>query len=78
MFNRFRKYLVENKIFKQLCFQVGHSTGHAIIQLLDQIFDAFEKNLSIYLFIYLIIYLKLTHLQKYSIHIMHKIAMQIG
>ena len=47
MYNRFYKYLLENKTFcsKHFCFQVSHSTDHAIIQLADQIFSAFKNNL---------------------------------
>ena len=42
------------------------------------IYQVLTFMFKIYLFIYLIIYLKLTKLQKYSIHIYIKVARQIG
>ena len=38
--------LNENKVlyFKQLDFQMGHSTEHGILQLVDRILESFEYN----------------------------------
>ena len=47
MYNRFHKYVLENKILypKQLGFHVDHSSDHAIIQFDNQIFETIENNL---------------------------------
>ena len=46
MYNRFYKYLAEEKILhqKQVVFQTGHLTDHAIVTLVDQIHKFFEDG----------------------------------